>query len=358
MSEPTADNSNFNPAAASSRVISQAEKAAIVVSAMLRSGLEIPLDDLSVDAQAQLAKELANLQFVERNLLTEVIEEFSSEVTSIGLNLRGGATQTLDLLEGKISTETAERLRKEAGVRKFSDPWDRLNISDIDELIAIIEAESIEVSAIIISKLDVSKAAALLGKLPGKHARQISHVISMTHHVTPQAISRIGQSLLAQLDNLPDRAFALSPEERVGSILTATTQALRDDVLDGLDESDPAFAHRVRQVMFAFKDIHKRLHPSDISQITRSINTIELATALAYAQKAGPNATATFILENLPRRMAENLSNDIAHMKAIQYEQGEAALNAVVQAIQDLVTSGVIAFRREDESAISSAQTR
>ena len=89
---------------------------------MPRSGLAIPFDDLSVDAHAQLAKEFANLQFVERNLLTEVIEEFSSEVTSIGLNLRGGAAKTLDLLEGKISTETVERLRKEAGVRKFSDP--------------------------------------------------------------------------------------------------------------------------------------------------------------------------------------------------------------------------------------------
>ena len=52
--------------AASSRVISQAEKAALVVSAMLRSGLAISLDDLNVDAQAQLA----NLQFVEFNLLT------------------------------------------------------------------------------------------------------------------------------------------------------------------------------------------------------------------------------------------------------------------------------------------------
>ena len=65
---------------------------------MLRSGLDIPVDDLSVDAQAQLAKEMANLQFVKHNLLTEVIEEFSSEVTSIGLNLRGGAAQTLNLL--------------------------------------------------------------------------------------------------------------------------------------------------------------------------------------------------------------------------------------------------------------------
>ena len=109
---------------------------------MLRNGIDIPLDDLSVDAQAQLAKELAILQFVDRNLLTEVIEEFSSEVTSIGLNLRRAAAQTFDLLEDKISTETAERLRKEAGVRKFSDTWDQLNFYDINELIAIIEAES------------------------------------------------------------------------------------------------------------------------------------------------------------------------------------------------------------------------
>ncbi len=45
-------------------------------------------------------------------------------------------------------------------------------------------------------------------------------------------------------------------------------------------------------------------------------------------------------------------------MKPIQYEQGEVALNTVVQAIQDLGTNDVIAFRREDDAAMSSAQTR
>lgn len=213
-----------------------------------------------------------------------MIEEFSSEVTSIRLNLRCVAAQTLDLLEDKISTETAERLRKEAGVRKFSDPWDQLNISDIDELIAIIEAESMRSAQLSFQSWMCQKRRRCWGNCP-ENARQISHAISMTDHVTPQAISRIGQSLLAQLDNLPDRAFALSPEERVGCILTATAQALRDDVLDDLDESDPAFAHRVQQLMYAFKDIHKRLHPSDISQITHSINTIELVTALTMHKK-------------------------------------------------------------------------
>ena len=98
------------------------------------------------------------------------------------------------------------------------------------------------------------------------------------------------------------------------SILKATKIASLDDVTDDLDESDCAFANRVQKLMLALKDFHKRLHPSDISQITHSINTIELVTALSYAQKAGPNATATFILENLPRRMTENLSDDIAHI--------------------------------------------
>ena len=125
----------------------------------------------------------------------------------------------------------------------------------------------------------MSKATALLEKLPWKHARQISNEISINNHVTPQGTSRIGQSLLAQFDNLHGRAFALSSEERVISILKATKIASLDDVKDDLDESDCAFANRVQQLMLALKDIHKRLHPSDISQITGIINTVDLPTA-------------------------------------------------------------------------------
>jgi flagellar motor switch protein FliG len=46
--------------------------------------------------------------------------------------------------------------------------------------------------------------------------------------VTPQAVDRIGQSFMAQLDNKPERAFATLPEDRIAAILTAASDDLRD----------------------------------------------------------------------------------------------------------------------------------
>jgi flagellar motor switch protein FliG len=46
--------------------------------------------------------------------------------------------------------------------------------------------------------------------------------------VTPQAVDRIGQSLMAELDNKPERAFATLPEDRIAAILTAASDDLRD----------------------------------------------------------------------------------------------------------------------------------
>ena len=59
----------------------------------------------------------------------------------------------------KISRQTASRLRKEAGVRQFGDPWERLKALPPEDLAALAEAESIEVAAVLLSKLDTAKAA-------------------------------------------------------------------------------------------------------------------------------------------------------------------------------------------------------
>ena len=68
------------------------------------------------------------------------------------------------------------------------------------------------------SKLDVQKAAEILSQLPGDQARSISYAISMTYNVTPANMDRIGQSLIAPMDNQPERVFEKSPAERIGMI--------------------------------------------------------------------------------------------------------------------------------------------
>ena len=62
-----------------------------------------------------------------------------------------------------------------AGVRQFGDPWKRICELGPEALLPVLENESIEVAAVMLSKLPVGLAADLLGRLPGPRARKITY---------------------------------------------------------------------------------------------------------------------------------------------------------------------------------------
>jgi flagellar motor switch protein FliG len=103
--------------------LSRRAKAAIIVRLMLNDGADIPLEDLPDELQASLTHQMGTMRVVDRDTLLAVVEEFANEVEKIGLSFPAGIAGALDALDGKISPHTAARLRKEAGVRQFGNPW-------------------------------------------------------------------------------------------------------------------------------------------------------------------------------------------------------------------------------------------
>ena len=178
--------------------LSRKAKAAIVVRLMLNNGADIPVEDLPEELQIQLTQQMGKMRVVDRDTLAHVVAEFTYEVERIGLSFSGGIAGALTAMDGKISRQTADRLRKEAGVRQTGNPWARIREMDTETLTPIMECESIEVAAVLLSKLDVPKAAALLEAIPGPRARQITYAASQTNGVTPDAVDRIGLSLATQ----------------------------------------------------------------------------------------------------------------------------------------------------------------
>ncbi len=331
-------------------VLTPRKKAAIVVKFLMQEGADISVDRLPETLQADLTQTMATLGIVDRATLASVIEEFADTLGNIGLGSSDGLAGALAFLDGKIAPRTAERLQKEAGLQKLLDPWDRLRALPASELVEIVRNEGIEVSAVLLSKLEVSVAADILTALDGPHARSISFAISKTGDVTPQAVERIGQSLVAQLDNQPDRAFAQPAESRVGAILTIANPALREEVLTGLEETDPDLAARVRMAVFTFEDIPKRLNARDIAKAIHPVAADDLACALKFAGQLGHQESVDFIIDNLSKRMGASLTEEMDALGVIKEKQGEAAINAVVAAIQSQIASGEISWVTEDES--------
>lgn len=342
MSHMTALAALPGPMARGRLPLSRKAKAAIIVQFLLNESADVPLASLPDDLQEELTLLLGNMRYIDRDTLNEVVTEFSDELEAVGLSFPGNMAGALSALDGKINPRTATRLRKEAGVRQTGDPWDRINALPVERIEALVMSESTEVAAVMMSKIDVSKAAQVLAKLPGDKARRISYAVSMTTGVTPDAVDRIGISLAAQIDAEPEKAFAKRPDERLGAILNYSNAAVRDELLQQLEEEDAEFAEAVRRSIFTFANIPERLNAIDVPKITRDVPPDTLAVAIAAATSEEDARTAEFLLSNMSKRMAESLREEAGNKGTVKPKVGEKAMTAVINAIRDLVSVGEI----------------
>ncbi len=329
----------------------RSRKAAMVVQLLLREGDDLPLSDLPEDAQMRLTKELGALDIIDKKTLAAVANEFANELSDVALTAPGSMEAALKSLDGRISQTATARLREEAAARSGSDPWALVLELAPEDFLPMTEAESPEVVAIVLSKLPTSKAASLLGLMPGEKARRIAYAMSKTTDIRPDAIARIGAGLAKYYCGAAISAFSETAEERIGSILNSSPAATRDLLLEGLLSEDPAFGESVRKVIFTFEDIPARLAALDVPKVLRDIDQADLIKALAFsATVGGPAATAAdHLLNNMSTRMADNLREEIAECGKIKQVDGETAQAAVISAVRGAADSGTITLVIEDE---------
>ena len=144
-------------------------------------------------------------------------------------------------------------------------------------------------------------------------------------------------------------AFDEGPVERVGAILNSSTTLTRDDMLEGLQESDETFATAVRKAIFTFANIPARVVGRDIPCILRDVDPDDLIRAIAGAEAAGMQASADYILENMSGRMATQLREDVQEAGAPKAVDAESAMGNFVNAIRKLETAGEIKLIVEEE---------
>ncbi len=328
--------------------LSSGQKAAVIVRLLLSEEVPLALDRLTPAQQERLARHMAALTQVNRSTLATVVREFTSALDSLALTFPDGLPDALSLLEPHLSAPAREGLMAEAKANAPVDPWARIADLDDEALAAIILGESAEVCAILLSKLPVARAATLLGDLPADRSEVIAHAVSLTGTVSPEMVDRIGTTLMGQLDNQPRVAFSSTAVDRVGHILNAASGSIRDAILEGLDRRDADFAALVRKAIFTFHHIPKRLKATDVPKVLRLVDPEKAIIGFACALEEAPIA-AEFLLENMSKRMAEQIREEAEARGTPKLHEGEAAMAEFVNAIRELEESGEILLIPPDE---------
>ena len=329
--------------------LTRRQKAAVIVRLLMDEGEFAPFSRLEAPLQADLTAAMASMRYVDRDTLRAVVREFLAELEGIGVSFPGGIDRALALLEGHISAQAAETLRQGTGVPP--DPWRRIATLPTEEILPLLDGESAAVVAVVLSKLATARAAEILEQLDGTRARDIALAMPATADTAPETVARIGATLVHRLDTRPARAFAADPAARVGAMLNLTPARTRDALLAGIDSADQDFAESVRRAIFTFRDIPARVDPRDVPKALKGLDQDLLVTALAAAGTDAPDA-ADFLLDNLSKRMAEQLREAVEDRAPVKRREADAAHAAVVEEIRRLAEGGeidLITSEEEDE---------
>ena len=338
--------------------LSRRRKAAMIVQVLLADGNGLALSSLPEKVQEDLANELGKIRLVDRDTLNAVASEFTEILESIGLSAPGGMAAAVKALSEHISPELAQRLQAQVEGRHGSDPWPRVTALEDEDLKVILETESVPVGAVLLSKLPVQRAAKVLSLVPGDLARKITFAVSQTEEVAPKAVFRIGHGLVADYCQTKLTAFEKPPVKRVGDILNSSSSAVRDNVLEGLETEDEAFAKNVRKTIFTFANIPDRLRPIDVPGVLRVVEPADLNRAIAAAWSKGGdfNDAADYILSCISQRMGNAIKEEAAAISTMKDAEADEAMNVVATAIREMADAGTISLIEiEDEEEAEGA---
>lgn len=144
------------------------------------------------------------------------------------------------------------------------------------------------------------------------------------------------------MDNKPERSFATIPEDLIAAILTAASDELLNEVINGLRETVSELAERVMAGVFSFVDIPTRIAAMDAGMAVKTVAQSEMVIAQCCANANGMEEVSEFTFVGLSRRMAGTIREEIQDRSAFKTKEGEAAVTGLVSGVQSQISAGEI----------------
>ncbi len=263
--------------------ISGLSKAAILLLGMSADTAAKILKLLPTNTVEDVTREIATLDLVDQATQGKVVEEFYHIALARQYADQGGLSYAKNLLEKALPPEDASRVIEQIASQVYQQPFSFLAKTDGENLLAFIQEEHPQTSAMILSYLPPGKSSEILTGLP--HAKQLEVVarIANMEQTNPEVIKEVERGLELRLSGLMSQTFEkVGGIDAVAEILNLSDRATEKGILEALESEDPDLVEQIRRLMFVFEDI-MLVNDKGIQGVLKEIENDELALALKTA---------------------------------------------------------------------------
>jgi len=322
--------------------ISGIQKAAILLIALGPDKSANVFKHLKEDEIEQLTLEIANTRSVSPAIKDAVLDEFYEVCLAQQYIAEGGITYAKDLLEKALGAERAKDVIGKLTASLQVRPFEFVRKTDASQLLNFIQDEHPQTIALILSYLSSGQAAAIVSALAPEKQTDVAKRIAQMDRTSPDVIKEVEKVLEQKLSSLVNQDYTIvGGVDSIVDILNTVDRGTEKHIMESLEIEDPELADEIRKKMFVFEDILS-LDDRSVQRVLREVDNNELAVAL----KGSNEEVQNLIFNNLSKRLATMIKEDMDFMGPVRLKDVEEAQQKIVNIIRKLEDSAEIIISR------------
>jgi flagellar motor switch protein FliG len=290
----------------------------------------------------ELTLEIANTRTVQPDVKEAVLEEFYGVCLAQQYIAEGGIGYARELLEKSLGTEKAMDVIGRLTASLQVKPFEFIRKTDPSQLINFIQDEHPQTIALILSYMAPQQAAQIISGLAPDRQADVARRIAVMDRTSPDVIKEVENVLEQKLASLVNQDYTIiGGVDSVVEILNSVDRGTEKHIMESLEIEEPELADEIRKKMFVFEDI-LLLDDRSIQRVLRDVDNNDLGIALKAANEQVQNA----IFNNLSKRLATMIKEDMEFMGPVRMKDVEEAQQKIVNIIRKLEDSGEIVISR------------
>lgn len=322
--------------------ISGVQKAAILLIALGPDKSANVFKHLKEDEIEQLTLEIANTRSVSPAIKDSILDEFYEVCLAQQYIAEGGITYAKDLLEKALGAERAKDVIGKLTASLQVRPFEFVRKTDASQLLNFIQDEHPQTIALILSYLAPQQAALIISALPPERQSDVARRIAVMDRTSPDVVKEVEKVLETKLSSLVNQDYnIIGGVDAVVDILNTVDRSTEKHIMETLEVEEPELADEIRKKMFVFEDI-LLLDDRAIQRVLRDVENSDLGLALKGANEQVQNA----IFNNLSKRLAVMIKEDMEFMGPVRMKDVEEAQQKIVNVIRKLEENQEIIISR------------
>lgn len=324
------------------------QKAAVVIASIGADNAAFVYKRLSDDDVERLTYEISSLPYLEVETVNEILNDFYELCLTQKVITEGGVEYARTVLEKAYGAEAANKLMERVSKSMQVKAFEFVRKSDYKNLLAIIQNESPQTIALVLSYVKSEQASQVLQELPKEKRVEVVERIAKMESASPETIQSIEDTLERKFAAVVSMDLAeVGGVNFVADVLNKVDRGTEKFIFDELSSKDPALVDEIKKKMFVFEDI-LGLDSMSIQRFIRDVETKDLAIAIK-----GSNAeVAAALYANMPQRMQETIQQEIEYLHNVRMRDVDDAQQRIVGIIRHLEEEGELVIGKGGEDEI------